>query len=140
MKSLINIAWSIFSLSKAFDLVANGDDSAAKSLLSKKRFSYLKQMPDLLVSIEYDLLSMFLDMETGKKVMSHRIIRRIRSSSLSSSEKNFLIRYAISVIWVSRRQEGQCLLKIRHGLGTDTRGVSQGFQSKFASPDLPEPS
>ena len=137
MKSIALIVLSFFSIKRAFEYTSQRRIEKAHSYLRKNRFKILSSYPNMILSIEYSLLDMFIQMQRKDVVNSRCIFTRIRiSKKLNYDEKNFLTRYALGVLWIARGRQGDCLLKIRHKLEIRSDFVRQDFRSQFPSPDL----
>lgn len=139
MGNFINVTLSILSIHRAFDFISCHKDDKARSFIKMKRFESLSCYPASLISIQYTLLKMFLEMEARDKIRPSLIITYIRRSrDINGEEKKFLLRYVISVIWISRGRQGECLLRIRHNLDINTRLVRRILKDRFSSPDVPD--
>lgn len=103
MLRLARLVLSFLALERAFKLAAKGKDDAAWALLNRRWFAILPSYPRLTLSLEFSLLKLYLATRRGERLKSSRIFTQIWvRSKVSWAEKNFLTRYALTLLWISR--------------------------------------
>lgn len=137
-RKILSLVFSFLTIEKGFRLAAHGENVRAWKYVNRKRFLMLMNYPEQLISLEWQLLRMFLQMKINMKVTNSNIFRNIWLSNISCEEKNYLTRYALAVLWLSRSRENECILKIRHNLEINESRVRPDLRRKFRSPDVSE--
>lgn len=132
---------SFLTIGRAANLAARGDLDRAWTYVNKRRFSILNQYPLTILSIEYSLMRMYLEMKKGLKIQHTNIFYRITFSDTNRDEKRFLMSYAIAALWMSRGRNEGCLLRIWQALVYDPGLVRSDFRDRFTmktrAPDAP---
>ena len=130
---------SFLTIESAFRLAARGQAEEARRFLTRRYFHAVIRKPFSVLAIEYVLLRAYLDMKTRRRAYPGRIFTQIwQSKKISYAEKNFLSRYALTVLWFERGCSGECLLRIRGSLEIAPESVRYDFRRKFSSPDVDE--
>jgi hypothetical protein len=136
-QNIIALLFSFFTIEKAFVLASKRCNEKALAYLNKKRFSALSLRHTRTLYIEYCLLRMYLEMRLNVASNPGRIFSNIwLSKKFNYDEKNFLTKYALGVLWMARRRQGDCLLRIRQELVIREDFVRPDFRRKFPSRDI----
>lgn len=136
MKKTFYIVMCFLTLNHAFNLASRRKLGEASSLLGRRWFSALSTCPNLVISLEYRLLRLYLSMENNETMEARGIFVQIwHSPRISYEEKSFLSRYVLGLLWIGRGRQGECLLRIRHGIQVNLGLVRHDFRLKFSSPD-----
>ena len=131
------IGMSFFRIERAFKLASTRENDRAWALLNKRFFSALRSYPTLLLSIEYDLLKIYVSMVRGRVEVPVRIFTRIRQSpTMSYDEKDFLIRYVLGMLWHARGRNGRCIARIRDSIVVKPGLIRIELRRKFPDFDL----
>ena len=123
-----------------FELAARGRDAEALSLVVRTRERTLNNR-FARWDVELQLLEAFLHLEMERLPISQitvvQAISRLRNSNVYSfDERSFLIRYALSILWLTRgRLANSCLLVIRHSQKYDVTNVDKSMLRRFSSHD-----
>lgn len=138
LKEIFQVALAKLSLDDAFVYAGRRQDYKAWKYIRKSRFESLALYPHSVANIQYILLKMFLGMTVGEKVSPGPIFTHIRNAYINEDEKKLLTRYALSVLWISRGRQGECLLRIRYYIEFREELVRPVFRRRFSSSDIVE--
>ena len=131
---------SILTYQRCFELAANKLDDEALDLVVRTRAA-TRSNRYFSWDVELQLLEAYLLLEQGRLQAAQSSVRgvlnRIKSStSYNQEERNALIRYAVSVLWLARgRPEPSCLLAIRERHAFDSANVRGSILRRFPNPD-----
>lgn len=130
MSDVFRAVRSSILLSKAFKAVEREKDDIALVALDNHSFDVVERIPTAALSIQYDLLRLFMDYKYSEQLSSRKLIHRIRNSDFNSDEKKLLIKYALTLIWLFRGKP-DCLKRRLDAINYDKTRISEIYLSRF---------